>query len=476
MTPRPASKLWLPLLAISAGVLVWLVTTKSLASYLASAAPESALRLHPAEAKALLNIADARLSERQPDKQGAPSRQGAEAAAAGTSGTDKSGDRLRLWAELAAKTAQEVPGHVDSGSATKQPPGSQGPDAYQQVRNLVQQSLAADPLNVRGLTMLGELAHLAGDEAEAEKFFRVSAQRSLRERVAAYWLMLAAFQRKDYAVAVQHADALLRTRSDVSKDVMPLLAYMAENKDARDEVKKALLANPPWRSSFLTVLAQASADPRTAVELLLVMRSTGEPPTADDLRNNVRALVARGQYDLAYFAWLEYLPPAHLTSTGLLFNGSFELTPSGVPFDWSIGPGVGATVEIADDPEQDGRRALLIDFGYGRVEFPAVLQLIVLAPGTYLFKGREKGELVGKRGLVWRIACAERPDAKIGESGMTIGVYPKWREFDFGFTVPATDCRTQVVRLQLDARMPSEQLVTGAVWYDDLRIVPRARN
>jgi hypothetical protein len=288
--------------------------------------------------------------------------------------------------------------------------------------------------------------------------------------------MLAAFQRKDYAAAVQHSDALLRTRTDVSQDVMPLLAYMAENKDSRDEVKKALLANPPWRSSFLVLLAQASADPRVAVDLLLSMRNTGTPPTADDLRNNVRALVARGQYDLAYFAWLEYLPPSHLTSTGLLFNGSFELSPSGAPFDWSIGPGVGATVEIADDPEQDGRRALLVDFGYGRVEFPTVQQLVLLAPGTYQFKGREKGELVGKRGLVWRIACAERPDAKIGESRMTIGAYPKWREFSFVFTVPATDCPTQVVRLQLDARMPSEQLVTGAVWYDDLRIVPRSQD
>ena len=93
--------------------------------------------------------------------------------------------------------------------------------------------------------------------------------------------------------------------------------------------------------------------------------------------------------------------------------------------------------------------------------------------GSIKFMGQE---LVGKRGLVWRIACAERPDAKIGESGMTIGAYPKWREFSFVFTVPATDCPTQVVRLQLDARMPSEQLVTGAVWYDDLRIVPRSQD
>jgi hypothetical protein len=379
-----------------------------------------------------------------------------------------------LWAELAAKTAQETLGKTGDTGAKAAPDASPlGHDTRELARTWTQLALFGDPLNAKALTMLGGIAYSAEDEAGAGKFFRAAAGRSLRERSAIFWLMLNSYQSQDFPAAVRHADILLRTRSDVSEDVMPLLAQMAENKDASGEVKKVVLGNPPWRSRFLAVLARVSADPRTALDLLLAMRGTSAPPTSDDLRNHVRALVERGQYELAYYAWLEHLPPAHLTSTGFLFNGSFELPPSGVPFDWVIEPGTGATVDIVDDPERDGRRALLVDFGYGLVEFPKVRQLTMLAPGRYQFKARNKGELVGKRGLVWRIACSETPHVPLGESPMAMGVSPKWRDIDFAFTVPATKCRTQHVHLQLDARMPSEQLLSGSMWFDDLSIDAR---
>jgi len=167
---------------------------------------------------------------------------------------------------------------------------------------------------------------------------------------------------------------------------------------------------------------------------------------------------------------LQFLPPGQLSSTGLLFNGSFEVTPSGLPFDWVIIPGAGVTIDITNRPDRDGQRALLIEFGHGRVEFGGIRQLTMLAPGTYEFKGKYKGEVLGKRGLVWRVACADTPAAPIGASSMALGASPRWKDVDFTFTVPDQNCRAQQIRLEHDARMPSEQLVTGAIWYDELRI------
>jgi hypothetical protein len=458
-----------------AAILIWQVTTRSVAAYLARAEPETALRLRSTEPAALLNLADAKLASGQSGQPASqPRQETVEPAGAPFTTVDQAGDRLRLWAELAAKTAREIPGKAADPEPKAQSEAA-GPDddTRMRVRAWVDLALSGDPLNARAVTMLGELSYVAGDETAAGRFFQVSARRSLRERVAIYWLMLKSYQERDYAAAIRHADILLRTRLDVSQDVMPLLVQMAENKDASGELKKILLDNPPWRSRLLSAVAQGSTDPRTTLDLLLAMRGARTPPTAEDLHNYVRVMVARKQYELAYYAWLEHLPPAHLTSTGLLFNGGFELSPSGVPFDWTIGQGVGVTIDIVDDPERDGRRALLIEFGYGLVEFPAVQQLTMLAPGTYHFKVRQKGELIGKRGLVWRIACTDAPNILIGESAMAVGAIPKWKDIDFEFTVPAADCRTQLVRLQLDARMPSEQLVTGSIWYDDVRILVR---
>jgi hypothetical protein len=53
---------------------------------------------------------------------------------------------------------------------------------------------------------------------------------------------------------------------------------------------------------------------------------------------------------------------------------------------------------------------------------------------------------------------------------MVLGVTRSWKEFDITFEVPTTDCRAQQVRLVHDARSASEQLVTGSMWYDELKI------
>src|SRR5262249_31434709 len=120
------------------------------------------------------------------------------------------------------------------------------------------------------------------------------------------------------------------------------------------------------------------------------------------------------------------------------------------------------------------KHALLVDFAYGRANYVHdVRQLVMLTPGTYEFKGQYKGQLVGPRGLKWRIVCESGPTLE--ESPMIIGMMPSWRTIAFTFTVPAQDCRAQYVKLDLDARTASEQLVTGSMMFDGL-LIPRVAN
>src|SRR5262249_16404645 len=157
-----------------------------------------------------------------------------------------------------------------------------------------------------------------------------------------------------------------------------------------------------------------------------------------------------------------------LREAGLLFNGNFDVVPSGLPFDWMIKQGSGVTVEIVPKPNSNGKHTLLVDFAYGRVEYYSVRQLIMLTPGTYEFKGQYKGQLGGPGGLKWRIVCESGPTLE--ESPMIIGTTPSWRTIAFTFTVPAQDCRAQYVQLDLDARSASEQLVSGSIMFDELQI------
>ena len=218
--------------------------------------------------------------------------------------------------------------------------------------------------------------------------------------------------------------------------------------------------------------------PALPLEFLLSLRKTASPPKDVEIKNMVRGLVGKGQYDLAYYAWLQFLPAAELSRVGLLYNGSFEAEPSGMPFDWTIHQGTGTRVEISDAPQQSSGRALKIEFGHGRIDFRGVSQVMMLAPGSYRFKGRYIGSVLGRRGLLWRITCLAPSRNHIGETPMINGIARDWKDFDLVFEVPQ-NCRSQNISLVFDARSASERFVSGTIWFDDLNIVresDRAKN
>jgi tetratricopeptide (TPR) repeat protein len=401
-------------LAAAGAALAWLAVAKGLAAFLAASAPQAALWLSPGDPQALLNLAEARFD---PAATAAPEEVRAE---------------VRAWAEAA---------------------------------------LAGDPLDPRALRILGQIAHAAGDEAQARTFMEAAGRRSVQESWAAHWLLKDAYDRKDYAAALRNADLLLRTRTRALWPVMAFLGRMAEIPEAADGLEKLLATSPPWRRSFFSVLPRAVTDARTPLKLLLAVRETPDAPTLADIRDYLYLLIEHKYYDLAYYAWLQFLPAAQLAGAGNVFNGSFESAPSRLPFDWSIGGGKGASVGIAERPDRPGERALLIALGPGRVELAAgAEQTLMLTPGAYRLQAAFRGELSGPRGLVWRIACVEALGQPLGQSPMILGAAPAWKEAEMTFTVPAKGCRAQQLRLFLDARMPSEQLVSGQMWLDDVRI------
>jgi hypothetical protein len=405
------------LFAALAAILVWEVTSRTLVAYLANAAPEQALVIRAHEPTAILNLADQKLSQ------------------------------------------------LDSTGADA---SAQSPDPDPVVNKQIRAALFDDPLNARALRILGQLADKSHDETRAWQFMQTSARYSMNESFAVTWLVDKSFEKKDYGAALHYADVLLRTRPQLINYVMPTLVQIAENKDASGGLRQLLSDNPPWRAQFFGALPNSVSDARTPLDLLTAVKDSPNPPSPDDLRGYLNFLIGHKFYALAYYAWLQFLPAEQLNSVGLLFNGRFETLPSGLPFDWVITPGAGVTIDIAPAPDHEGARALVVAFEQGRVDFRGVTQLIMLAPGKYQFNGQYTGEIMGQRGLKWRVICAG--GAMIGESGMVAGRTSTWKNIEFAFAVPAADCPAQYLRLDLDARMSSEQFASGTVWFGDLGI------
>ena len=418
--------------------LVWVALTRGFAAYLAEADPDAALWFNSAQPIALVRIADVQLNPvAEPSETAQPP------------GSNPSPEDQ---GELVTDPFPEIQSTPSAG--------------LDEIEALAEKALRHDPLNARAIRILGQLANRKSNPKAADALMKAAATRSLHESYAVYWTMFRSYDAGEYDDALRYADILLRTRHQVQPYVMPLVAKLAETPEAADKVKALLAENPPWRPQFFGALPRSITDARTPLELFLALEDMATPPTSSDLRSYLDFLVQKDFHELAYYAWLQFLPPEQLARLERLFNGGFETEPSGLPFDWRFQGGSGATIQVAERPDHDGGKALLLEFGPGRVEFGGVSQFVLLPPGDYRLEGTYKSDLVSQRGLLWRVLCGS--DA-IGASAAVMGAMPTWSSFAVAFTVPG-DCPVQTIKLALDARSTSETFVSGSIWYDDLRI------
>lgn len=467
-------------------ILAWQVITTTFVAYLAETRPETALRFKSSDASALMALAQTKLDAEFAGGVVAPQSRLMPRADDQAAVRAENFGRLGAFAQAAQAAAERGDGAaVATGSPPAEPireatagrPAALSDSAKaaaEQIKSWVRAALVSDPANARGYRILGQIASIEGRDDDAEKLMGAAVKHSLRESIAVHWLMRRAIDGQDYARAGYYLDTLLRTHPQLRDAALPSLVQIAETEKGSAVVKDLLARNPPWRASLFNVLSLAVTDARTPLGLLLHLKTTSHPPTAADIQPYLDFLIARKFYDLAYDTWLQFLPDEQLSSAGLLFNNRFQFPLSGLPFDWRILTKSGVLADIVPLPEGKGSRALSLEFRNGQIDFPGVTQTVLLRPGTYQFKGRHKGTLVGRRGLKWRVACVDQPSVNIGESGMFVGVLKNWEAFSFAFTVPAKACGAQELRLELDARSASERLVSGTMLFADFEIVQDA--
>jgi hypothetical protein len=337
------------------------------------------------------------------------------------------------------------------------------------IRAYAEAAVVGDPLDARAVRTLAQLVELAGDTPRAAALYRASSNLSIRDSFSVFWLMREAIKNGNHRVVAHSIDTLLRTNSQVAAEIYPELARLAERPNGMEAVAEVLAEAPPWRTGFFNVMTPFIRDARTPLELMQKLRDTSVPPTDKEVLPYVKFLVSKGFYELAYYTWLQFIPPEQLGEVGYLFNGNFRRQPTGSPFDWYIVAARGAITDIVRRDKQPDQNTLYLELGPGRVEFN-VEQTLLLPPGSYVVSGELFGRLIGKRGLRWRVGC---PGSQaLGESEQLNGSSPQWGAFEFKFTVPADSCRAQVLSLVPDSRSASEQLMSGKIQFANLAVRP----
>ena len=427
---------------------LWLVITKSLPYALAPVQPDAALAFNPNNPMALLSKA-----EKRREKLVAITGIGAEKA----SGPEETRREER------SNTLSSLPEAKESGTEL-----GEREDLREEIRDLALRALANDPLNARAYRALAEVVSGAD---QVRLLMQKAFEHSRHELIATFWLINDSYYRKDFKATLHYSDILLRTRPELGTYIYSYLSLLAAEPEGRSLLVDRLASEPDWRKQFFQVFPRASKDADAPLLVMTALRDAGKPVSDKELAPYLNFLISVNRIDAAYNAWLQFLSAAQLEKIELLTNGRFESKPSGLPFDWTIDPGKNAIADFVPLGKNSIGNAFHIKLSDGRVQFPQMSQVLFLPPGRYRLEGNLRGAISGKRGLRWQIRCASGPQKILGETEMLLGQSPQWRVFTFDAEVPQlSECPGEILRLIHDSRSASEELVSGEVWFSDLRL------
>src|SRR5262245_33453287 len=347
------------------------------------------------------------------------------------------------------------------------------------VEDLARRALVVDPLDSRALSLLGMVAERKGDLVRAETLISLSAARTWRNPEAHVWLFGQAIRRGKFEEALVHADGLLRlypgsspTAFSISATTFPILALFGLDPRGLAALEGALAANPPWRREFLSRVVVNGANDRLMTRLYRSLSRSNQPPTAGEMKPYLERLIQAGRFDEAYQEWRTTNSLAE-TPAQYPFNGNFEGPFDGSPFNWVFDFVSGAEIQITKAPDGEKSRALRVEFSGARANIGRVGQLLMLTPGNYRLELAEKASsLRTERGLVWQIACAESRSV-LAETNPLMGTMP-WTQLKVKFTVPASDCQAQWLKLIIPARTASESEIEGEAWFKGFRVTAEA--
>ena len=340
----------------------------------------------------------------------------------------------------------------------------------EKAQDMAQQALRAMPLDDQALLVLGIVAEQQRDDKRADMLARMAGERTWRNPATHLWLLERAVRRKDYGRALEHADAVLRVKilDQRYKDlIFPTLVAFVGYPPSFQALEDFFAANrPTWRADFLLRLTAAPPNLARLAQLYAMLMKSKNPPTEEELRAYLNALIRRGFYEQAYRVWQETLPQG--ADRGLPYNGDFNAAIDGAPFNWRLISQPGAQIEIVKVNETRGY-ALQLQFSGTRVNFANVSQLLLLTPGRYDFSFKAKAEdFRAARGLWWHIFCEGGSQGDLAHTDLVSDSLP-WTDFGVEFEVPV-GCKAQWLQLELPARIAPERKIEGRLFYQALRI------
>ncbi|MGX7872034.1 tetratricopeptide repeat protein [Mesorhizobium sp. ORM6] len=305
--------------------------------------------------------------------------------------------------------------------------------------------------DARLYSLIGEIKYRQGEKDEAFELFDRARMLSKTEIHALLRSIDRSVETGDLVRAVGEIDILLRRWPDQFSVIAAGWPAILSNSNGYGAVLAAIRAEAPWRGKLFSSLGQNPRGLAAANQLLLDLAGSDTPPTSNELSVVINGYIKQKQYGPAYRLFLFSLSDRERKLAGYIFNGGFEPTQSGKPFDWVIRDRSGLEITFAGSQDSDeGDRGATIRFLNTPVKNAALQQYIQLPPGSYKISlSASATNLKLPKGLFWSLRCAD-PSREIARFNIPEGTFDR-RNLSLDFAVEPAACPIQLLRLETAA-------------------------
>ena len=313
----------------------------------------------------------------------------------------------------------------------------QNDEIDQTAKDEARQALLRSP-NLAQPFLLEALAAIkTGNPTRAGVFAAEAARRNPRSPDARAILASRLLSEGRVAEALPQIDRAMVLDRQLSDVMMPVLVSLTKSPKTLQPLVAYLARNPRWRSNFLQVLNTAGADP--AVVFTLTNAGAGDASLAKGRSVLISTLIRAGDFDRAYLAWVNFLPPDMLGKVERVYDGKFTGLPGLPPFNWTFHSDEMGT---ADTDQGAGLRA---DY-FGRDDAVFARQLLMLPPGAYRLSTIVTGDMHTENGVIgWQLRCVG-PATTSAYMDLT-DASERPTLFGVDLTVPPSGCPAQTLAL-----------------------------
>lgn len=296
--------------------------------------------------------------------------------------------------------------------------------------------------------------------------YETAARRAPRDPGVRGWLATRALEAGEYAVAVDHLDALLTVAPAQRGELLKLIAQLAQAPEFADALAAHLVERPQWRPAILRATV-ASGLPEAADRLHGALRAHGGLGE-DEVARWIDGMLRGGRWGSAYAHWASGLDGAP-ERLPVPWNGDFSRSPTSAGFDWRVRRTPGVLFDRID--LDGGGHAARLRF-LGRPVAATGLEVpLLLGPGEHVLRLRARSPgLRSDQGLEWTLTCSD------GRTRLARGARVReardWTALELPFTVPpGQGCEGQWLRLVNPAPRGVAQTLRGEVQLADIVLV-----